>query len=334
MTRYDFKENIELQARILDGEATTQEISSFNEWLNEDVENRAFWSQLQEEFALQNAAMVGAESNTDQAWIAVEQRLKLSMHNKPSVKQLKPSTRIFAYVSAAAVLAVVTLFTLSYFNTPVTKDMLVATSRTQIQEITLDDGSLVTVNGSSEFKHPSVFGQKERAVVLKGEAFFSVAKDAQKPFVVRTNNLIIKVLGTQFNVKDYGASERAMQVSVAEGRVEVRSKENMEYAVVIMKGEEVILDARSGALMKATSVNVNYLAWKTKVLTFENSSLKEVFETLSDVYKVDFKMDDNRFMNKQLTASFNQKDINFVMKVISSTFNFNYSIDNEVVTIQ
>ncbi len=135
-------------------------------------------------------------------------------------------------------------------------------------------------------------------------------------------------------MKDYGASERAMQVSVTEGRVEVRSRDNLDHAVVIMKGEEVILDARSGALMKATSVNMNYLAWKTKMLTFENSSLKEVFETLSDVYKVDFKMDDNRFMNKQLTASFNQKDINFVMKVISSTFNFNYSIDNEVVTIQ
>ncbi len=334
MTLYEFKLDFELHSKLLTGEASENEKLAFNEWLDLDANNRLFWNHIQDEFLLQCAAIAGVESDVNKGWSSVERKIYSSGAKKSLSKRFVSKSHIYTYASLAALFALVLLFSYNlYFNSS-SDSVLVTTMQMQQVDIALEDGSLVTVNGSSQFSHPTVFSNTERAVELKGEAFFVVSKDAKKSFVINTDNLVVKVLGTQFNVKDYGVTGSIKHVAVVEGRVEVRSKTDLESVIIISKGEEVLLDSQSGKLVKSLSKSRNFIAWKTKELSFEKNSLKEVFATLSDVYQVEFKVDNESVLNRRLTAEFNQKDINFVMKVISSTFNFSYTIDDELVVIK
>ena len=146
-------------------------------------------------------------------------------------------------------------------------------------KITLADGTAVWVNAASELRFPEHFGEVERRVHLKGEAYFEVAKDAKRPFFVETEEVSVRVLGTHFNVSAYGKN---VKTSLVEGRVEVS---NDEHSAVIAPGQSA--EWIQGRLnVKSTNLKRD-LAWKNNVFFFQNDHIVNIANQLKRWYDID-----------------------------------------------
>ena len=191
-------------------------------------------------------------------------------------------------------------------------------AQNEITHIQLIDGTKVDLNIGSALKYPNVFDANTRKVELIGEAFFDVTRNAHQPFVIETSNLRIKVLGTSFNVKTNVDNGNEI-VTVSSGRVEVWHNANH---VILEKGEAVDFDAESNELVKSTLVNVNYKAWKTREIKFEDVSLREVIAIIESVYHITIEVDENVEVDSLiLNAQFSHDNLEHVMRVVCQTFN-------------
>lgn len=146
-------------------------------------------------------------------------------------------------------------------------------------KITLTDGTTVWVNAASELRFPEDFGADERRVYLKGEAYFEVAKDTERPFFVETEEVNIRVLGTHFNVSAYGKN---VKTSLAEGSVEVI---NNTRSVIIVPGQSA--EWNNGDL-KIRKTNLQRdLAWKNNTFYFKNDHIVGIANQLKRWYNLD-----------------------------------------------
>ncbi len=149
--------------------------------------------------------------------------------------------------------------------------------------IQLADGSQVWLNSETELRYPVRFSGKERRVFLKGEAYFEVARNAQKPFVVTTSGGVdVSVLGTKFNVTSYDNDEQVM-TTLAEGCVEVG---NGQKTVRLQKEEQALFHKEQGSF-QVQKVDVDlHLAWKEGKFIFEEQSLEQIMKQLQRWYEM------------------------------------------------
>ncbi len=218
------------------------------------------------------------------------------------------------WLAAAACIALLIIGGIYFMDSD--PEIIIVETQNATEVITLDDGSVVTLNRYSTFIRPKKFGSNERSVQLEGEAFFTITKDASRPFKVETLDETITVLGTSFNVRAYG-KESENRVFVASGRVAVASKSTGEE-VVLNKGEQVT-SGRS-RLVKTTDGSGNDLAWRTKVLTFTDTPVPEVIRVLQHAYGVDITNHNPALDNCVFTADFNNQSITEVLQTIQTVF--------------
>lgn len=227
---------------------------------------------------------------------------------------------------AAAVLVVALLSVAGYnifFNPSASGKLIQVVAGDQaVKTLTLPDGTLVSLNASTRMDYPGKFGKNTREVTIEGEAFFEVKPNKEKPFIIHAGNAQIKVLGTSFNVCAY-PSAKSVEVIVKTGKVQVlnkasETKQNNE--LILNPGEKGTLVLSSNALLKTTNQNPNFIAWKTHDLIFRATSLGEVISNLENVYKVNIRLDDPKLNGLLLTAHFNDYSLDFILKVIETTF--------------
>lgn len=152
----------------------------------------------------------------------------------------------------------------------------------------LSDGTHVWLNGGSHIEYPSRFDGGERAVRLTGEAYFSVAKDAAHPFIIRSGRMETRVLGTQLNVCDYDG--RPSAVTLVTGSAEVSSNKNMQSYVRLRPGQNAELE-RDGNI-KVRNVDTSlYTAWKDGFFSFDDITLGETIRRIADWYGVNVVFD-------------------------------------------
>ncbi|MHC1779672.1 MAG: FecR family protein [Bacteroidales bacterium] len=149
--------------------------------------------------------------------------------------------------------------------------------------LTLADGTKVWMNADSKLRYPISFVEDKRVVYLEGEAYFEVAKDASKPFIVSTASGEITVLGTQFNVKSY-KEENSIYTTLVEGSVSFRGRTNKE--TILSPGYQLIYNQEQGT-QELKRVNVgNFISWKDNLFQFEELSLEDIMKTLARWYDV------------------------------------------------
>lgn len=160
-------------------------------------------------------------------------------------------------------------------------------------QIILPDGTKVWLNAASSLKYPTLFSKSERKVELKGEGYFEVKRDATSPFIVLTDNQVVTVLGTHFNINSY-KDNNEIKTTLLEGSVMVSANMpniNMKLTHKVLKpGEQSVLNSLND--LKVSNVNTsNVIAWKNGLFHFENTNIKEVMEEFSRWYNVDFKFE-------------------------------------------
>ena len=187
----------------------------------------------------------------------------------------------------------------------------------QAKEIVLADGSVIHLNANSSLKYPEKFEGATRTVEFKGEAFFSIAKDANHPFVITTPYEEVKVLGTSFNIRAY-EFEPNSEIAVTTGKVQVNSGVGK---VVLLPNEKVVVDHSSGVLGVEETESLNETAWLTKVIHFSDTPVKEALEDLEKCYAISFSYDENLIGDCPITTSFDNEILDSVLVTISTVLN-------------
>jgi len=156
--------------------------------------------------------------------------------------------------------------------------------------INLDDGTTVQLNGGTLFVYPKAFGKQERSVYLVGEANFSVANDAQRPFIVQAKSLAVQVLGTKFNVTSYPSDDR-ITVTLETGAVKVYEKNNPHSGQLMRPNEQVSYSQKDKNFTKATVDAASFASWTTGGLFFDHQTLHDILAALERSYGIHFAVD-------------------------------------------
>lgn len=151
-------------------------------------------------------------------------------------------------------------------------------------EVVLPDGTKVWLNAASSLKYPTTFSGTDRRVELTGEAYFEVAKNAAKPFFVKTSTQTVQVLGTHFNINSY-ADEKEVKTTLLEGSVKVSSNTG-NSAVKIAPGEQAINFGEEINIIHNADID-EAVAWKNGKFLFRNTDLQTIMRQLSRWYDVD-----------------------------------------------
>ena len=149
--------------------------------------------------------------------------------------------------------------------------------------MTLADGTRVWLNSESELHFPLQFGGEQRIVQLTGEAYFEVAKDAARPFIVKTSHYNIEVLGTRFNVADYD-NDMSVHTTLVEGKVAVSGPGVRQR--ILQPNEQFVLDKNTGK-QEIKTVDVSYIvAWKDAGFRFRDVRLEDIMHAIERWYDV------------------------------------------------
>lgn len=262
-----------------------------------------------------------------QALKKVHDKLEISIPNKQS-RGTKTSYRQFLRIAAAILLAV-GLGILGrhlghqYPNQLIGNWITIESHDEIIADMALPDGSKIDLNGHSKIMYPSNFAKNERKLYFSGEAFFDVRADKEKPFIIVTDKIKVKVLGTSFNVKSYKKDENA-RVAVKSGNVAVSENAILKLSrqgVEVGPGYEAKFKGKGNEMEVGTYPKNNFLAWQSKNFTFNNTPLDEVSDLLESVYLVEINIQNEEVKHLRLTASFQNQELELILRVIEKTFN-------------
>lgn len=196
----------------------------------------------------------------------------------------------------------------------------------QRAQVSLSDGTAVWLNSGSTISYPSRFAGRRREVKVTGEAFFDVAHDSKRPFVVSTDQLDIKVLGTRFNVLAYPGGETA--VSLVEGRVEVTAH-GMDSDPVNMTADDRL--SYSGGRMKLDhGFDHDDLLWREGLHSFRGETLQQIAQNLERYYNVQIVIRNPEVAGYRYSGKFRQKDgVSEILRILQKIHGFNIVKDEE-----
>jgi len=196
------------------------------------------------------------------------------------------------------------------------------TGRGEIKTVFLPDQTEVTLNAGSRIKYSVDFTGDERSVELAGEALFNVASDPSRPFIVKTENMNVKVIGTVFDVKEY-ANDLFLSVSVASGKVEVEtwhatSKERAA-SILLEQNQQMKMDKSTGMFEKLAIDAGKYFSWTNGALYFHRTPIREVVNMLNRHYpQVDIELAEGEYSNL-ITGQHDKVDPEDILKGIIYT---------------
>ena len=326
--------NDALLAKFLSGETDKKEQSLIISWLDEKEENRRHLDQLEQvwlESGKLNPRPIPV--NKKRAWTKLSTRM--DQHERsltPSIQRFSRFKIVLYSSVAASILALIGIFNWYINDSARSEEFLLTNISNVTMKDVLPDGSEIYLNQLAQISY-TTSETKQRIVKLQGEAFFNVKRDTLRPFIVHAGIGGVKVLGTSFRVKIKDNGDIAVDVN--SGKVELfrpnKAKTDTLH-LILTKDEGGLISNQQDTIIRLAS-NSSAFFWVDERLSFRNKQLKEVFKTLEACYGIEIKSDNPNINNLYYTSSFIDEDAEDVIKVISNTYNFTYSKEENVFTI-
>ncbi|GKG72317.1 FecR family protein [Parabacteroides sp. AM58-2XD] len=195
----------------------------------------------------------------------------------------------------------------------------------QRAELILPDSTRVWLNAHSKLIYPVSFGKGNRQVELNGEAYFDVVHNEKQPFIVKTRQMDIQVLGTEFNVTSYSSD---FEVSLLRGCIELSSP-NLSSTYRMKEKEHIKL--KNNKLIINNITDYDYFRWKEGLICFNNESVATIIEKLKLYYDINIETHNKKFLNSRYSGKFRTKDgIEQVLKVLQIEHKFSYTKNNDL----
>ncbi len=196
--------------------------------------------------------------------------------------------------------------------------------------VTLSDGSVVRLNAESSITYPEQLAAADtRTVQLSGEAFFEVARDESKPFVIRSGNMVTTVLGTSFNIRAYPQDE-TFAVTVATGKVKVEARNEHDEntaSELLVPGEQALFDKSSANITRKQVSLEKHLAWKEGTILLESASLKDATDVLGRWYNVDFVFENPALKTCVIDGKFRNDKLENILENLRFLMGIEYRIE-------
>lgn len=319
----------------------------WSSWLKENPSKK---EEVEEARQLICAILEQKYTPTDAKQAEVWNKIRLTLHmDEESVVFDDPEVRhtgIFWMKIAASVILVLGVSIGMYYLYPtkqiiqptaviektifVKEENLTSSSRT----VVLPDGSSIVLQPQSFIQFPKDFNGEEREVFLTGEAFFEVKRDPTRPFLVHTNEIVTRVLGTSFTVR--GFENENVVVRVKTGRVSVfkeKANGNPVEGVVLTPNQQVVYERDQMKLAKSLIEDPVVLGTKGKYdFEFVDTPIRQVFSDLEDAYGVDIVFDEETFSTCRLNASLSDMPLYDKLKLVCKGINATYEmLDSHIV---
>jgi ferric-dicitrate binding protein FerR (iron transport regulator) len=314
--------HIETIARYLNGEMDKFERVEFEKQINSSEENKILIEQMKKDWILLGTHRENKIPDTRKAWDKLHTRL--SDEKLIPVQTVISERRIGYYLIRAAAVAIILIVTgaIIYSGMNRTKPKaemvnLKTSTETNTTVKTLGDGSIIYLAQNSLFSFPENFKQNSRNVELKGEAFFDIMPDPDKPFIIETDEAFIQVLGTAFNVKTSNGS--GFELIVDRGKVKVTLKKDPQHFKFVVAGEKITSVRNS--LIKSKRTAADAISWFKKRMQFKDESLKNIINVLNLNFNTIFVIADKEVGNRRLTVTFNNESAEKMTELICLTLN-------------
>lgn len=331
----------EMLLNYLDGSASADEKKHIEEWIDADNENKKYLERVKKIWNTppSNFPKPDTEEALKKVLAKIENperltkiyRLDSTQHGKTYFQILTQSN----FLRAAA--AIVIIVGAAYLMTNIfsKKDSaLVHITTNNIQELTLSDGTKVTLDTGSSFEYPENFsGADNREVKLNGEAYFEVVRNEDAPFIVNANDGLIKVLDTKFNIRAWEKSNEVI-VAVAEGKVSLQKKTEPEKSGVVLTEGKMSMLTQEGELTEPIDVDLSqYLSWLNGEIYFQNTPLIDVIEQLERWNNTNIELQDSTLLNNRVTVFIENKPLEENLKLICMLMNLKYEIKGDAVKL-
>lgn len=307
----------EILSKYFAGEASEEEKDQILEWRNASEQNAVIFLEAKKVWLSASAQAAADPSLLDQI---------LEENNAFKIVPLW-NQRLFQ-IAAVILIGLGIVFVVIRFQHD---DQPFGQVVTEVTTLDLPDGSTVTLQRGASMTIGDF--KTSREVILTGKAYFEVKKDEDKSFVVVTTGARVEVLGTSFVVNSN--ISQTTEVLVTSGTVTLAQNPEVfggnSMKIRLEKGEMGQLTIGDKGIQKRKIEDPNYLAWKTRILTFRSSSMLEVSKVLSDVYGINVHLKDPALESCKLSAKFSEKKVEEVVDIIAQTFNFTYKKSDEGV---
>lgn len=201
--------------------------------------------------------------------------------------------------------------------------------------VLLSDGTSVQLNAGTSIRFPENFleGQERKVFIEYGEAFFDVAKDENNPFIVHTNDMDIKVLGTQFNVSAYPEDE-AVSTVLVEGAVQLMDTSQQPKQALLQPGYQAVWKPQQAAFeIREADIDL-HTGWRTGRIVLKSLAFHQMITKLQRHYDVQIQCNDAQLMNEVITATFDEEDIEDVLQLINKIHPIHYTINGRTIQIE
>ena len=302
---------INLIYKQLSDEISSEELAALAAW-EKNPSNQAIAANVRKAWQASDLLQAKVDVDLDEAFSELEgfmdeeESKEEAQQEETPIVPLRPSNRRrWLSIAAGLALVAVAAFLLRGRFMPENLEWTAVSTLDQSTKVQLVDGTLVTLNQNSQIQFPEVFGRKERKVLLKGEGFFEVQSNPKKPFRVELDQERVSVLGTSFNIK---IKDGLTTIYVVEGRVQVDQIEQSK--TLILEAGESAESSATGLEKKSSSLELeNSIAWKTRKLVFQGSSIQEAIRDINALYQVDLQIESAILKECSLTLTLDQEPL-------------------------
>lgn len=234
-------------------------------------------------------------------------------------------------IKIAAVVAITLIGSYFYYESVLDKDLMamqtISVPAGQRISFTMTDGTNVWLNARTSLTYPVKFGKKNRQVILDGEAYFDVAKDKTKPFVVKTEKYNVEVLGTKFDVDAYSETGE-FETTLMSGSVKIASLDDPSEELMLKPDNKVYL--QDGKLQVTPVSDYNPYRWKEGLICFKDATFLSIMKDFEKYYGLNILVKNKEVRKFFYTGKFRQTDgIDYALRVLQRDIKFTYQRDDE-----
>lgn len=315
--------NEEVKSKFLAGECTAEELAQLRAWMKlnpEEAKELFGMEKLYDEMKAQSMPM--------EKVLLAEQRLAEKIQAQQAERRHIRIIRMWRRAAAVAVVCVLSGLAWMYLQHKAffKPDMVVAMASAENDTtVTLPDGTKVWLNKSSSIQYPEGFDGDERKVILDGEGYFEVTKNPHKPFIVESDVMSVRVLGTIFNFK-VDKAQKIASVSLLQGEVRVAGNHN-EGMMVLSPGQKACVDAKTGKMTLTETDVYQDALWHEHKTAFSNETVKGIARMLEQIYHVQVIVDPTINQSSTYSGVIKEKEtIDSVLDLLQNTLPIKYKV--------
>lgn len=308
-------------SRVSDGSVPPELEASMRRWFGESADVSEKYVALKEVFEKWVLYRDTPSDMAIESWNEILRELDLPVYDRAvhSVRRSAKNVRlrrVLARAAAVVIPVLVATATCLWYPEP---DMIVETvpAGVAMREVQLPDSTRVWLRSGGRLEYPARFG-RERRVDISGEAFFDVAHNKARAFVVSAADVQVRVTGTQFNFS--AQADEQVAVTLHEGSVNVKASDN--DWTDMQQGEQFRYDATTGE-SETTTVDLSQLDWRNRELDFTDRILGDIFEELSQIYGIAFEVNTPLTQERCMVSFYPNEELALVLSVLKSIVNEN-----------